>query len=340
MRTNTLSKLAVLVLVFGATQTVAVGALEWNSSGTGYEGPINIDFDFVLSSGYNQNGIPISWGILTARTITKGPGGHVIWRDGDNGSELTGITYNLIDEARLVTGGVVPAVTVVDLWSSSFAVDLYEVPVGSFMAARNNGIDGNFGGSGFGAGWGGLANTAGGGIGDVSVFDKLTNLDPAGAALTGHGVSTAIHVPGIAENVLDPLSPPISTAAQKTQMVSVNGALVSGSSTAYVDWHGGYLFGTMVQSDKIEWGPHYPVDPSPGLVDGGDAMARTTLVFSNSDPAVGGPEPDGDMHSRGWEFISYGTGGSVDASVVPEPTTMAIVVMGLAGLVARRRRRR
>lgn len=46
------------------------------------------------------------------------------------------------------------------------------------------------------------------------------------------------------------------------------------------------------------------------------------------------------LHWQGWEFAAYGTGGSLDAYTVPDPTTMAVVVMGMAGFVARRRRRR
>ena len=352
---KTLKLLTVLGLMLAISMPAS--ALTWNAAGTGYTGPINIDFDFVSASGYNQAGQPINWGIFRARTITAGSGGPVIWTTGDGGIELSGILYKLRDQAIDVysTGATL---SMANIWGNDLHIDLYEntPTIGASLGAYDTAVAAGTGS------WGGASNVVlTGGTGDESFFPGLTDANVNGPALRGDGAiagSPATKVLIVGSAAVDMTGSGLIThAEQKTNVTlkDINNTpatreIVEGFSTAYLDWYSGYLLEpapvAIIPFQQYDSTGFPPVAGGPGdgeLIVGAMAMAQATQSFLTTDTTYNSSTAtairDG-LATDGWEFASHGTGGHLDAVAIPEPLTMIALFGGIAGLGGYIRKRR
>jgi hypothetical protein len=349
-----------LLTVLGLLLAISMPASALIFNDPSYVGPIKMKFDFVTASGsYDPDGVgplpahPISWGIYRVDTI-EGSGGTLLWQDTSNGVaegiELSGIIYRLHD-ITIIPGS--PTASFFELYGEDLHVDLYENARGDFTTARDT--------TGVG-GWLGLPNA----LNDPWGYNGLT---------ADGGVQRTVALSAIGSDIIiDPLTSNTGLVSQKTRLrvndtgtvagldvtdlvpgyrLVENGpgfGIMSGISTAYLDWTGGYLLSTTGPFDPnpAVWGE---ADPVLDYEMGSDqlANARTTQTFVAIDYVADGPisAVEHDLatalraNGTGWEFLSTSQQGNLDTTViVPEPLTMIALFGGVAGLGGYIRKRR
>lgn len=316
MRTKTLSQLVAVMLVFAAAQTLAVGALSLEVGGQPYTGRINIQFTFVATSAVDPaTNQAVNMALFKIDTIYAAGNTTVLWKDNDSSTdpELAGIIYGLRDQA--IAAGP-------NIYGNGLEVALYELVDGTFnsLIVTPNVTSTNW---------------------SVSTPDQFVGLtDQVGSPIALHGTGAKAIAP---ENPVTPYNngtlPTDGLYEQKTAVNYYNGVLTDGTSAAFLNWDDGYLLGTVIGTGASGWSAKYPTytqEVSPR-----QAMAVATQSFETTH-AVPGLSPDSSAvyEAAGWDFRAKTVLGSLEATAVPEPTTMAVVAMGLFGLVARRRRRR